>query len=336
MLLFCNKTLRSVPLLVTVFVVIWICIGQLFCQSQPPNVLKTSWEFYKHQFMENDERVKSETFGGTISEGQSYALLKAVWMDDPTVFEKTWQWTNTHLARPHDHLFAWRWGQDSNTATDADEDIAYALLLASEKWNRPDYRQAAISMIQDLWQIDVVSVHGRYYLVPGTWDEFKKSYLTLDPSYFAPYVYRKFAQYDSHNWQKLADDIYPTLEACSDLRMDKLPPNWCGVTWNTGKIIFSDKQGPQSRDFGYDAVRVFWRMALDSKYGSIQAKQYLATHPVLVQSPVEFTLAAAFAQSPQQFYLQKLQSAYNPQGYWFNDHNDYLQSVIWFSFYTRL
>ncbi len=346
-------------------------------------LLSESWQYYKTHMMVNTERVESNHYKGTISEGQSYALLKSVWMDDQRTFERTWQWTQAHMRRPNDRLFGWRWGRSESgveqlleieNATDADQDIAYALLLASEQWNVPEYRVEAQAIIKDLWRLNVQTVNGKYYLNPGTWEAFQQDYLTLNPSYFAPYVYRTFSRYDAEHakgWRALAQNIYPTLEACSNLTKNKLPPNWCSVNWETGKISWSDKQGEGSRDFSYDAFRVFWRMAMDASLDDSghtgKARQYLASHQALQRywkkhhflpegfysdgtprtqghssNPSSgFALGALLAQnhelSPkalQSLYDSTLKPYYHGEGYWFNSYNDFLHSVIWFHLYT--
>ena len=259
---------------------------------------------------------------------------------------------------------------ETETATDADQDIAYALLLAGEQWHRPDYTQAAKAIIADLWTTSVQEVRGKYYLSPGTWEGFHDPQaLTINPSYMAPYVYRRFARADTQHavgWLALAQNVYPTLNACTALITPKLPPNWCAVELKTGEITFSDAQGDGARDFGYDAFRVFWRMAMDAQLdnsgGSGAARRYLAEHSALHQywqqhntlpegfaadgtphptSPSGFTLSALLSQqhvvAPQQdalMYRRLLKPDYNRQGYWFNDYNDYLHSVIWLHVYT--
>ena len=336
--------------------------------------LEQSWLFYKAAHMVNGERVRSNHYGGTITEGQSYAMLKAVWLNDPHTFDKVWQWTQKHMARPHDHLLGWRWGTKDNgktgliydeNATDADQDIAYALLRAGEQWQKPAYIQDAQAIIGDLWRLNVHQIRGHYYLSPGTWDAFTQDYLTLNPSYMAPYVYRTFAQYDPQHaagWRALADHIYPTLEACSNLTANRLPPNWCSVDWQTGQIGYSDKQGDDSRHFTYDAFRVFWRMATDARMGSHKAKAYLANHTALLDywhqyhtlpegfrvdgqpyNPKRsgFAISAMVAQAgalepanAQTIYNKALHPYYHPEGYWFEGYNDFMQSVIWFHVYT--
>jgi endo-1,4-beta-D-glucanase Y len=350
-------------------------------QQELPGLLRESWAFYKGRFLVDGAHVVSSTYGGTISEGQSYALLKAVWMDDPETFRKVWHWTRRNMRRPNDQLLGWRWGEredgaqgliDMNNATDADQDIAYALLLAGERWQEPAYTQDALAMIRDLWRLNVQRIDGRYYLVPGTWEGFQWEYLTLDPSYFAPYVYRKFAQADKAHaagWNQLADDIYDILEACTSLTANQLPPNWCAVKRQADggpKIIFSDRQGEGARDFSYDAFRVYWRMAMDAALspspGRDRAKAYLQNHPYLRTywqqhrlMPEGFTAdgqprtteTSGFAMGPVmvlghavapaqdgELYAQMLAPHYHPDGYWFNDYNDYLHSVIWLHLYA--
>lgn len=344
-------------------------------------ILQDSWTFYKGRFLKDGSHVVSNTYGGTISEGQSYAMLKAVWMDDPATFRRVWEWTKKHMARPQDSLPGWHWGQKEDgsegllqmeTATDADQDIAYALLLAGEKWNEPSYIEDAKTLIRDLWAVAVRQINGKYYLMPGDWEGFFQEYQTMAPAYFAPYIYHRFAEVDPEHadgWRQLANDIYDTLEACSNLTANKLPPNWCAVTYvgegETPQIVFSDKQGSTSRDFGYDSFRVYWRMAMDAKLspspGRERAKTYLQRHHYLLtywqfkkripegfspdgkplgnansgftMGPLLITAEYNQPSATQAIYRQTLAKHYNPEGYWFNDYNDYLHSVIWLHLY---
>src|SRR5581483_2836031 len=150
-----------------VFIIIAICvlIFVLYRNSQYSQrvqtfstytLLQSSWEKYKTQFLNKDGRIIDPSQNNiTTSEGQSYALLRAVWMDDKDTFDKVWTWTKNDLKRPNDHLFGWRWGKRSsgtygfienggdNSASDADSDIALALILASRRWNADSYKSAA-------------------------------------------------------------------------------------------------------------------------------------------------------------------------------------------------
>ena len=53
------------------------------------SVLSSSWEKYKEQFINQDGRVIDYSQGDiTTSEGQSYAMLRAVWIDDKAAFDQ--------------------------------------------------------------------------------------------------------------------------------------------------------------------------------------------------------------------------------------------------------
>ncbi len=111
------------------------------------DLLRLTWEGYRRRFIQHDGRVIRPRDGNdTVSEGQAYAVLRAVWMDDQAAFDAVYGWTETHLSRVKargDHLLAWRWGRgtDGNwgvldwaAASDADEDYALALLFAARRW----------------------------------------------------------------------------------------------------------------------------------------------------------------------------------------------------------
>ncbi len=103
------------------------------------SVLQETWAGYKQGFIDAGGRVSDPTRGGvTTSEGQSYALLRAVWMDDRASFATVWGWTRANLQVRGDGLFASLWSggavQDHNSASDADSDIALALLFAAHRF----------------------------------------------------------------------------------------------------------------------------------------------------------------------------------------------------------
>jgi endoglucanase len=188
----------------------------LACQPDPTKarlerVLTTSWQSYCRHFIKSDGQVIiPEEGGGTISEAQAYALLRAVWANDATVFNRVYSFTYEKLSRVRTHgdsLLAWRWGRlpggswgvlDANSATDGDLDYALALVLAHRRgWrappNLPDYREEARRVQADILAKEVVALPGGdVLLTPGNWHELKPPYL-VNPSYFSPAAYRLFA-----------------------------------------------------------------------------------------------------------------------------------------------
>ena len=167
----------------------------LACQPDPSKarlerVLTASWQSYCRHFIKSDGQVIiPEEGGGTISEAQAYALLRAVWANDATVFNRVYAWTYENLSRARAHgdsLLAWRWGRlpdgswgvlDANSATDGDLDYALALVLAHRKgWRAPpglpDYREEARRVQADILAKEVVALpDGELLLTPGNWHE---------------------------------------------------------------------------------------------------------------------------------------------------------------------
>jgi endoglucanase len=258
------------------------------------------WQTYKQRYVQQDGRVKDpQRADASTSEGQSYALLRAFWQDDRTTFDSVLNWSlnNLQLARG-DKLFAYLWGKnpdnswkviDRAAATDADQDIAFALILAGRKWNEPRYQTFAQQIMDDIWNKTVVQIKGQPYLTAGDWSP-ALAQPVLNPSYFSPYEYRLFAQVDpdkSHNWSALIDSSYEVIKGCTTNKLDaatgKLPPNWCAIDKQSGALVPAQTPGNNfDSDYGYDAFRTVWRLALDYRwYGEKRATDYLQTLDVL-------------------------------------------------------
>lgn len=253
------------------------------------------WQSYlKQQWLSEGRTVSMPTNSITTSESQSYTMLRAVWENDPSVFQTTWSWTQANLQQPN-HLFAWEWGRRADgsygiltanggqhTASDADCDIAFALLMAAHRWHNVSYERAAAQIIPAIWQVEVVPIQGKWYLAA---DDIEKTastpYIIVNPSYFAPYEYRVFAGVDpTHPWSSLVKDSYEELQAMTKAPIGtsgsaQLPPGWVAVNRTTGQISPSPTTG-QLPNFSYNALRIPWRVALDWKWNHASlAKQTL-------------------------------------------------------------
>jgi endo-1,4-beta-D-glucanase Y len=198
--------------LVPIALLMGLCLA---CQPDPPRarlerVLTASWQSYCRHFIKPDGQVSiPEQGGGTISEAQAYAMLRAVWANDEKVFNRVYAWTYKNLSRLRaqgDSLLAWRWGRlpdgsfgvlDANSAADGDLDYALALVLAARKgWRAPsglpDYREEALKVQAAMLAKEMVTLpDGQLLLTPGNWHEPAPPYL-VNPSYFSPAAYRLF------------------------------------------------------------------------------------------------------------------------------------------------
>src|SRR3989344_697697 len=173
--------------------------GTVFVETYPGTVVETIWVSYRDKIQKDGRTLDRERNYLTTSEGQSYSLLRSVWMDDKDTFDRVLKWTNHNLRkRDGDRLFSWLWGQNPNghwdvlreegginTASDADQDIALALIFANKRWNQSHYMEQAREVLADIWRAEVVTINGRPYLTAGNWAK-QENQPTLNPSYFSP------------------------------------------------------------------------------------------------------------------------------------------------------
>ena len=260
--------------------------------------LESMWERYTDEYLETDtyRTLDPQLDFITTSEGQSYTMLRSVWMDDAETFRFSWEWTRDNLQKENTALFAWRFGErtdgsygvqtasgGANSASDADIDIALALLLAHARWGQEEYLTEAQAIIADIWEYEVEVINGRPYLLSNDLDKtLEKDLYHLNPSYYAPYAFRIFDRVDQENdWGALVDTTYHLLEQTTVLPLGStergtLPPDWVRIDVLTGALLPPDTQSNYSTDYSYDAVRVPWRVALDYHwFESAEAFDYL-------------------------------------------------------------
>lgn len=278
-------------------------------------ILSQSWQVYKQRFIQGDGRViDREANDRTVSEGQAYAMLRAVMMDDRATFEQTLAWAESNLqrrdeqGRPSGSLWAWKWGKteqgnwgiiDGNFASDADIDAVTALILAARRWNRPEYLDLARTKLKDLWTLSTFYVPaapdsggqgGRRYLLPGPTAAFLRSddstgatqpdRLVLNPSYLAPAAFRLFADIDpDRDWMSLVDSSYEILNDGAALSKLGLPSDWVVLNLSTKKLEPAPSELPLRSIYSFDAYRVWWRVALDAVwYQEPRAQTFLQIH----------------------------------------------------------
>jgi endo-1,4-beta-D-glucanase Y len=221
----------------------------------------------------------------TVSEGIAYGMILAVFMDDQPLFDDLWRYAQ--LWATTSGLMNWYVdpagtqacpGLDGcGAATDSDEDMAWALVMADRQWGGrgaldEDYLAYAKRHIDAIWRLEV-EPYAPYVLKPG--DRWGGSAVT-NPSYFAPAYYRLFAEVSGNaNWLKVIDSSYDiiakSLNDTNGNTNNGLVPAWC------------DSRGtPRPPDPGdathyqYDAARVPFRIGQDyCWYGEPRAKAYL-------------------------------------------------------------
>lgn len=249
-------------------------------------MLNALWATYKENYWESSSgrTLDRQQKDITTSEGQSYTMLRSVWQSDKATFDQTWKFTKEQMQHKDDALFAWRWGEKTdgtygvlteqggqNAASDAEVDIALALMMAANRWQQNTYLDEAKSIVNDIWEKEVITVDGKHYLAANDLEKFSESDTAIiNPSYFAPYAFKAFAQIDAdkdHDWKQLSDDSYDILNKSIDAKLDKensanLPPDWFLVHKETGELSPATQPNLTS-DYSYDALRTPWRLALD-------------------------------------------------------------------------
>jgi len=356
-------------------------------------LLEESWAVYREEFIQEDGRVIDyEAQDRSISEGQAYAMLRAVLMGDERTFVLTLDWAEKNLQRLDadgkriDNLWAWKWGKkadgqwepiDFNFASDADIDAATALIWAYRRWNKSEYLDLALIKLKDIWQYSTVMVGsngkvkeddskgllnwGTRYLLPGPVEAFVPSSSTihLNPSYFAPYAFRLFAQVDSnHDWLSLVKSSYEVLQKSTQASTVGLPSDWIALETKTGKLKSLPPDSPIKSVYSFDAYRVWWRIAWDAAwFDAPEAQRYLSTAtkhlqqqwdtssfiPARInlqgQATVEYDATSQYAMlypalrlikpdTAEQMLQQKILPQYN-QGVWDDKSAYYTQNLAW-------
>lgn len=331
-------------------------------------ILTQSWLSYKSHYIQKDGRVIDRTRPDvSTSEAQSYALLRAVWMNDRITFNKLLTWTQNNLHVQGHKLFAWKWGKRPNgtwgvlskdTATDADQDIALALILTHRRWEKKEYKNKALAILKDIWDRETVVVNGHRYIVAGDW-VLRDNQWVVHPSYIAPYAYRIFSEIDTaHPWMELVDSSYAILEDCTALSRAHLPPDQCFIDKQTGKVIAPLDVQDRSGDYSYESFRVAWRLALDDlwfnepralaylkrmdfipRYWQVKGRLPEAITPDgIVRSEAEplsiyganLPLFALFdPKLAESVYQEKLLPSFSG-GYWGDPNDYYTQNWVWF------
>lgn len=329
--------------------------------------LKKSYEVYKKDYATQEGRVVDPSAGNfTTSEGQSYMLVMSLAMNDRKTFDLIYNWTKNNLRR-QDGLFAWRWGKnkdgkyeiiDNNSASDADMDIAFCLVLAYEKWKDEKYLKDAIHIIRTIWNKETKYVDGHRVLIPGAAQNHSEI-IEINPSYFSPYEFRIFQKYDKgHDWNELIDSSYYYLDKVTSMTKTGLPPNWFSI--KNGQIIIEDnKRG----DFSYDAIRVFLRIYFDyAKTGEKRALPILAKTKFFIdkwkktkimyinykadgqlRDTNEFIGAIAILIPPMELFDKKVAAEiyeakvtpyFTEKGYYSNKNDYYGRNLLWFGEYV--
>lgn len=264
-----------------------VVLLSVFCFQRIPKVhsskevVEKTWKGYKYYFIDPDGRVKRTEQNDTVSEGQAYAMLRAVWMGDKPAYDACYAWSEKHLCRTRvkgDCLLAWRWKDgrvmDWMPASDADIDYSLSLIFADARWGAkspaglPGYSEKARQMLADILRLETFTLPGgRLYLSPWILSGEPKGLYPQNPSYYSPAHFKIFYQFTKDKrWLELADTSYQVISSASTeldgSKGDGLVPDWARMDLR-GRFFSWKEKGS---DFSWDAVRSIFRVALDEAW----------------------------------------------------------------------
>lgn len=266
--------------------------------------IEAAWADYQSRYISSEgagAAPRVRVYGGvslssTVSEGQAYGMLYASIFDEQNMLDGLWLFAADHLDQ--NGLMHWRIDRQGNTvgtggATDADVDMAMALVIACEKtrngtWdaspNGLDYCALATTLIDNIWQHEIdkpgpepaagLDNNIGYELIPGDLFNLSSEYPNglVNLSYFAPGYFRVFAEFTGNDgWYQVIQRNYDIAEAAEQIQgnCSSLVPNWSQYN---GQIQRVPWHGETSDYFGWDGGRFAWRIAVDNYwYGDSRA-----------------------------------------------------------------
>jgi endo-1,4-beta-D-glucanase Y len=239
--------------------------------SADAKYLVSAYNQWKSTFVSGDKVIRPENQYYTVSDGIANGMLIAVNMNDQDLFDSLYGFWRNHPASttslmtscvpgggpPYGGVPTGTPCDDSgSSATGADEDAAYALLMADKAWGGT-YKADALTMINDIWANDIDSAgtrlpkRGSGYGSPAS--------AVTSPSYFAPAFYRAFAAVDSaHDWAGVITAVYGVIGG-TIAGSNGLIPAWCASSCTVPATIGYATDGW----YQYDSHRIPMRIGLD-------------------------------------------------------------------------
>lgn len=228
--------------------------------TTPAEEARASTDAFFQRYVDDTGRVVRHDQGGdTVSEGQGYAMLLAAASGSRPRFRLVWQWTRTNLQRP-DRLFSWHWDgrvTDPQPASDADLDIARALVVAGNRFGDARLRRAGTEVGASILRHETAPLGSDRVLLPGPWARSTPP-LLVNPSYYSPAAFQVLHRATRNDaWRAVERG---TRGVVHQLSSATLPPEWAVVTAEGEAAPSATPSGAPST-FGWEAVRVPIRLA---------------------------------------------------------------------------
>ena len=218
---------------------------------------------------DNLARIKFDEPGNTVSEGIGYGMLIMVYMDNDKnntqqKFDKLWNYYKRFSngnGLMHWKISGFNGVNQSGAATDAELDVAVALIMAHKQWDDSRYLNDAKDLISKIYSHEV---SGNVLIGGDSW-----GYNTYNPSYMSMVATQLFQSVDDNGsrWSSVQNNCYQLLQR-SQHSTTGMWPNWCNESGNPGGGV-----GNFPQIYGFDACRTPWRLGWAyAWYGHSDAK----------------------------------------------------------------
>lgn len=229
----------------------------------------------------------------TVSEGIAYGMLISVYMDDQPLFDDLWRYALQYTwSSDSGATLLMNWyihadgtvspGSDGDpaghgAATDADEDIAFALVMADRQWGgggalERSYIEYAQELINDIWSHEIADE--RLPKNGSGWG----SDSNLNISYFAPAYYRVFAEVSGDNrWTSNVVEYVYTVIGNNLTAENGNQDNGLVPAWSQSNGTPASHTSSLPFHYQYDSCRTPFRIGQDACWhGDERARAYVA------------------------------------------------------------
>lgn len=207
---------------------------------------------YVHLASHGGLRVVNSSQGHvTVSEGQGYGMLIAALANDAPTFAGLWDYAQQHLDAHG--LMNWEIGPSGMTlgktsATNGDETMAQALIMAGWRWPGNGYGRAGIKMANAIYHYDL---RANLLVAPGDAWAGPQTANDIAPGYIDPYAYQVFAHADGYGrWQKVLTTNLRWLGTIGANPTTGLVPDW--ETIGGQPVVPPGSNNPSRADAFYD------------------------------------------------------------------------------------
>lgn len=222
----------------------------------------------------------------TVSEAHGYGMLITVSMADydkdaKSIFDGMYCYYRAHLSSIGPNLMAWQQEDNgsaivdttgSDSATDGDMDIAYALLMADSIWGSDGeipYKQTAIDIINDIMTYEVNKTD--WIMQLGDWvyssKEGDEYYSATRSSDFILQYMPVFAKITGdERWLKVYESTYNIINSITDEYNVGILPDFIVKDDNSGAFVPASPNYLESEYDGayyYNSCRTPWRISMD-------------------------------------------------------------------------